>query len=47
MCSMSRDCGEMARSVRLDVALIAIPDERGGLVGIMAIMREADRNITA
>jgi PAS domain S-box-containing protein len=33
--------------VMLDVALIAIPDERGGLVGIMAIMREADRNITA
>ena len=33
--------------VTLDVALIAIPDERGGLVGITAIMREADRNITA
>src|SRR5579872_638582 len=33
--------------VTLDVALIAIPDERGGLVGITAIMREADDNITA
>jgi PAS domain S-box-containing protein len=30
--------------VRLDVALIAIPDEAGRLVGIKAIMREADRN---
>jgi PAS domain S-box-containing protein len=30
--------------VRLDVALIAIPDEAGRLVGITAIMREADRN---
>ena len=29
--------------VRLDVALIAIPDEAGRLVGITAIMREADR----
>jgi PAS domain S-box-containing protein len=28
--------------VRLDVALIAIPDEAGRLVGITAIMREAD-----
>jgi PAS domain S-box-containing protein len=31
--------------VRLDVALIAIPDEAGRLVGITAIMREADRNL--
>jgi len=31
----------------LDAALIAIPDEAGGLVGITAIMREADRNIIA
>jgi PAS domain S-box-containing protein len=30
--------------VTLDVALIAIPDEAGRLVGITAIMREADRN---
>jgi len=30
--------------VRLDVALIAIPDEAGRLVGITAIMREADCN---
>ena len=30
--------------VRLDVALIAIPDEAGRLVGITAIMLEADRN---
>jgi len=33
--------------VMLDVALIAIPDEAGGLVGITAIMREADRNLIA
>jgi hypothetical protein len=33
--------------VRLDVALIAIPDEAGRLVGITAIMREADRNLIA
>jgi hypothetical protein len=33
--------------VMLDVALIAIPDETGGLVGITAIMREEDHNITA
>jgi PAS domain S-box-containing protein len=31
--------------VMLDVALIAIPDEAGCLVGITAIMREADRNL--
>ena len=31
--------------VRLDVALIAIPDEAGRLVGVTAIMREADRNL--
>ena len=31
--------------VRLDVALIAIADEAGCLVGITAIMREADRNL--
>ena len=31
--------------VMLDVALIAVADETGGLVGITAIMREADRNI--
>lgn len=31
--------------VRLDVALIAIPDEAGCLVGITAIMRPADRNL--
>lgn len=30
--------------VRLDVALIAIPDEAGRLAGVIAIMREADRN---
>ncbi len=33
--------------VMLDVALIAILDEAGGLVGIIAIMREADHNIVA
>jgi PAS domain S-box-containing protein len=33
--------------VMLDVALIAISNETGGLVGITAIMREADRKITA
>ena len=33
--------------VMLDAALIAIPGEAGGLVGITAIMREADRNIIA
>jgi hypothetical protein len=33
--------------VMLDVALIAILDDTGGLVGITAIMREADRNINA
>jgi hypothetical protein len=33
--------------VRLDVALIAIPDDAGRLVGITAIMREADRNLVA
>jgi len=33
--------------VMLDVALIAILDNTGGLVGITAIMREADRNIAA
>jgi hypothetical protein len=33
--------------VVLEVALIAIPDEAGGLVGVTAIMREADRNIIA
>jgi PAS domain S-box-containing protein len=33
--------------VMLDAALIAIPDEAGGLVGITAIMREADRNLIA
>ena len=32
------------KRVTLDVALIAIPDEAGRLVGITAIMREADRN---
>ena len=31
--------------VTLDVALIAIRDEAGCLVGITAIMREADRNL--
>ena len=31
--------------VMLDVALIAIPDKAGCLVGITAIMREADRNL--
>jgi PAS domain S-box-containing protein len=31
--------------VMLDVALIAIPDEAGCLVGITAIMRAADRNL--
>ena len=29
----------------VDVALIAIADEAGRLVGITAIMREADRNL--
>jgi PAS domain S-box-containing protein len=33
--------------VMLDAALIAIPNEAGGLVGITAIMREADRNIAS
>ena len=33
--------------VTLDVALIAILNDTGGLVGITAIMRETDRNITA
>jgi hypothetical protein len=33
--------------VMLDAALIAILDEAGGLVGITAIMREADFNIVA
>ena len=33
--------------VTLDAALIAIRDEAGGLVGITAIIREADRNIIA
>jgi PAS domain S-box-containing protein len=33
--------------VMLDVALIAVRDEAGRLVGISAIMREADRNLTA
>ena len=33
--------------VMLDAALIAILDEAGGLVGITAIIREADRNIIA
>jgi PAS domain S-box-containing protein len=33
--------------VMLDAALIAIFDEAGGLVGITAIIREADRNIIA
>ena len=32
------------KRVTLDVALIAIADEAGRLVGITAIMREADRN---
>ena len=31
----------------LDAALIAIHDEAGGLVGITAIIREADLNIVA
>jgi PAS domain S-box-containing protein len=31
--------------VMLDVALIAISDEAGRLVGVTAIMREADRNL--
>jgi PAS domain S-box-containing protein len=33
--------------VMLDAALIAIRDEAGGLVGITAIIREADRSIVA
>jgi len=33
--------------VMLDVALIAIPDEAGRLVGIKAIMRVADRSLIA
>jgi PAS domain S-box-containing protein len=33
--------------VMLDAALIAIHDEAGGLVGITAIIREADLNIVA
>jgi hypothetical protein len=33
--------------MKLDVALIAILDEAGHLVGITAIMREADRNFIA
>jgi PAS domain S-box-containing protein len=33
--------------VRLDVALIGIPDEAGRLVGITAIIREADRDLIA
>jgi hypothetical protein len=41
-----KDCDGMARAM-LDAAFIAILDEAGGLVGIKAIMREADRDIIA
>ncbi len=33
--------------VKLDVALIGVPDEAGRLVGVTAIIREADRDLIA